>query len=306
MENLNTADLAGVLWYLHNEVVSSTPRKYKVDRIRRYKVTVKNTWEFWNTHKRQFGAFVAFDAGRCTTPVCQDIYHQYGFIVGCQVVDSSVAAYYSKKQTNWNCAEGEDKCRSPLWYSMPGPCPSMGMTNDHIKPNTANLDVNVDKTAECLRRMPGGHCQSATGAPDCTYSYEEAGEIFLDDLVGIVDYNEFWNSSYVKCSKELAQHERDTPCFHNKEYDSDTDKGVGTEFWNGKLDKDRCAYRLAQAEHLFKMKFPAMPERLEEPPCEFDMYYKDEFTWKVNHSNAVLSTYWDDRMEVVKALRQDS
>merc|ERR1711933_472102 len=63
LENINAADLAGVMWYLHNEVIPATPRKYHIDRIRRFKITVKNTHEFWNAHKRQFGAFVAYDAG---------------------------------------------------------------------------------------------------------------------------------------------------------------------------------------------------------------------------------------------------
>lgn len=37
LENINTADLAGVFWYLHQEVIVATPRKYSIDRIKRYK-----------------------------------------------------------------------------------------------------------------------------------------------------------------------------------------------------------------------------------------------------------------------------
>jgi len=236
LENINTADLAGVMWYLHNEVIVAQPRKYKIDRIKRYKVTVKNTWEFWNAHKRQFGAFVAYDAGRCSSPVCKDIYHQYGFIVGCQVQPLSVAGYLGRHQTNWQCKEGQDECRAPIWYSLPGPCPAKGIPNNDIDPNRVGLDVNKYKSAECVERMPGGHCKAgkdATGSPDCTYSYEEAGEIFLDELVGISekysDYNEFWNTSFTTCMRDKAQHKlpKDHICRHNKEYDLESDKGVG-------------------------------------------------------------------------------
>jgi len=300
LENINAADLAGVFWYLHREVVGSTPRKYKIDRIKRFKVTVKNTWEFWNAHKRQFGAFVAYDAGRCTTPVCKDMYHQYGFIVGCQVQPLSVAAYTSRSQTNWQCKAGEDECKAPIWYSLPGPCPSLGLSNDEISQQKTNLDVNKYKTPECLQRMPGGHCPPglvANGDPTCTYSYEEAGEIFLDELVGIGDYEEFWKFSYTKCADGVAQGTlpASTVCVHNKEYDFDTDEGVGTSFWNGRQDKAKCAERMEKARALFRAKFPQYPD-LEEPACEFDMFYDNEFSWEVNHTGATHSDWWSKRM----------
>jgi len=301
LENINTADLAGVFWYLHNEVIVATPRKYSIDRIKRYKVTVKNTWEFWNAHKRQFGAFVAYDAGGCTTPICKDIYHQYGFIVGCQVQPLSVAAYLGRHQTNWQCKKGQDECRAPIWYALPGPCPAKGIPNGKIDPDSVDLDVDKYKSKECISRMPGGHCKkgkNATGEPDCTYAYEEAGEIFLNDLVGIDDYNEFWNTSYTKCAREKAEGKlpRDHECRHQKEYDPRTDKGVGTDFWNGKLDTDKCTERMDKARKLFKEKFPEFPEHLDEPACEFDMYYDGEFSWKVNHTGAKKSEWWEDRM----------
>merc|ERR1712050_274241 len=53
MENVNTGNLAGVLWYLHNEIVQSTPRKYDVTRVLRLKVTMKNTQELWAAHQSQ-------------------------------------------------------------------------------------------------------------------------------------------------------------------------------------------------------------------------------------------------------------
>jgi hypothetical protein len=300
LENINTADLAGVLWYLHNEVIVALPRKYKIDRIKRYKVTVKNTWEFWNVHKRQFSPFVAYDAARCSTPVCKDIYNQYGFLVGCQTQDLSIAAYLSPDQTSWNCEKGSDDCHPPVWYSLPGPCPAMGMDNGRIDPNKVGLDVSAYKSKECLKKMPGGRCDKATGAPDCTYSYEDAGEIFLDELAGIDDYDNFWNYSYVKCLKDKSEHRlsEDAPCVQNKEYDLKLDKGVGTKFWDGKLDKKKCAARMEAARQLFKKHFPKFPADLEEPACEFDMFYENEFTWDINHTGAEPSSWWDNKMAV--------
>merc|ERR1719210_1076031 len=67
-ENVNAADLPGVMWYLHNEVVGATPRKYNVTRILRYKVTTMPTRELYRRTHTQFAAFVAFDDGKCTTP----------------------------------------------------------------------------------------------------------------------------------------------------------------------------------------------------------------------------------------------
>merc|ERR1712050_228479 len=162
------------------------------------------------------------------------------------------------------------------------------MSNGEIAANKAGLDVNKAKTADCLKRMPGGHCDKATGAPDCTYSYEEAGEIFLDELVGIKDYNEFWNTSYTRCANKVARHElpKNTTCVHQKENVKALDKGIGTDFWNGVNDKAKGTERMDAVRALFKKNFPAFPDTLEPPACEFDMYYNGEWDWPVNHTGA--------------------
>lgn len=94
-ENINVGDLRGVLYYLHNEVVVSCPRKFHISRIRRLKVTL-----FAN----QIGPFVAFDKGRCSVPNCSRTW-EHGYRVGCQPTP------------NW-CHELPGK-----WYSLPGACP---------------------------------------------------------------------------------------------------------------------------------------------------------------------------------------
>merc|ERR1719221_1630229 len=112
----------------------------------------------------------------------------------------------------------------------------MGMSNEEINPNKVGLNVMKSKDAKCVKRMPGGHCKNATGAPDCTYSYEEAGEILLDELAGIGDYDKFWNSSFEDCMTSLAEGKKDS-CVHNREYmeydqnGNYFDRGVGCNFW---------------------------------------------------------------------------
>lgn len=295
LENVNIADLPGVLWYLHHEVIPATPRKYHIDRIRRYKLTLRTTQEFWNVHHTNFAPFFAYDGGRCTTPSCLEFYHQYGFLVGCQRLRLKEGAYMSKHDTNHYCEPGSDQCRAPLWFSLPGPCPHMGL--HYLKGNHITLDVNQGKSAECLKKMPGGLCKGPpTGAPDCTYSIEDAGEILLDDLAGIDDYNDFWNLSYAKCHAEVRAKKREGPCIRNTEYSGKIDKGVGCSFWDGKLDKKKCMERTERAKKLFKDKFPEFPDSLDNPVCDFDMIYQDEFTWPVNHTGGVESNWWKDRM----------
>lgn len=249
LENVDAANLAGVMWYLHNEIVPSVAphRKYNITRILRFRITMKTTWEFYNVHRRQFGGFVAFDSGRCTVPDCDRIWKHFGFIVGCQFQNTKIAGYLSSVRTHLDSACKEPSCHSPVWYSLPGPCPSM------------EYDA---KTAECRHQMPGGRCQRATGERDCTYSVEEAGEISLDELAGIRDYSAFFHAG-------------------NREYMHDIDGGVGNTFWNGKLDLNLCRKRMERVKKLFKQRYPHLPgcDDLPEPPCDFDTYYKDEFTW---------------------------
>mmetsp|Transcript_97589 Transcript_97589/g.254485 ORF Transcript_97589/g.254485 Transcript_97589/m.254485 type:complete len:480 (+) Transcript_97589:702-2141(+) len=299
LENVNAADLAGALWYLHHEVVPATPRKYHIDRIRRYRVRSRPTREFWNVHHSNFGPFFAYDGGRCTTPNAGQHYHQYGFVIGCQFVPLAEGAYMADHQTTVACDYGTEQCKSPLWFAMPGPCPSMGLQQQDLKGNSVELDVSKGKSPDCLRRMPGGRCSNGgppTGAPDCTYSVEEAGEIMLDELAGIQDYNDFWNVSFYRCQMLAASAgNRSEPCVRNTEYSGAIDKGIGNHFWDGRLDKANCSQRVKAAEALFRKHYPR--QRILKPPvCDFDMVYKAEFTWPVNHTGAAQSDWWAQRM----------
>lgn len=301
MENVNTGSLEGVMWYVHNEVVTSAPRKYGIDRIRRFQVRVHNTQEFWNVHKTQFGPFMAFDAGRCTTvnqggqDICDQMYRQYGFIVGCQAVASGVAAYYHRQPSTTACDPGTMDCYKGLWYSLPGECPSQGIPQLQIDANLDDQDVDLYKTADCRMRMPGGLCDAATGTPDCTYSIFPAGEVYLNELSGIDNYDAWWNTSFEICMGQYARGERLEPCEKNIEFNAEMDAGIGTDFWDGRLDPVNCSNRMDAVRRLFADKFPGLPATVDEPVCDFDAFYQDEFAWPINHDGAAESEWWNYR-----------
>jgi len=164
IENVNAADLMGVLWYLHNEVVPYCPRKYGITRILRLKVTLRNPMM----------PYVAFDYGQCTMAHCGRLWREHGFAVGCQ-----------------NVAYGADLDRGHLglaghWYSLPGPCPSQDRKH---------------KDASCRLAEPGGACQNVTGRMNCMYHVEHAGEVRLDELEGIADYKAFCRAGNLEYSK---------------------------------------------------------------------------------------------------------
>eukprot|EP00406_Dinophysis_acuminata_P066457 CAMPEP_0179269114 /NCGR_PEP_ID=MMETSP0797-20121207/30793_1 /TAXON_ID=47934 /ORGANISM="Dinophysis acuminata, Strain DAEP01" /LENGTH=425 /DNA_ID=CAMNT_0020977425 /DNA_START=28 /DNA_END=1302 /DNA_ORIENTATION=+ len=220
--NVNTADLGGVLWYLHNEIVSSTPRKYDVTRILRFKITVKNTWALYKETHSQFGPFVAFDAGRCTVPACDQLWNKYGFVVGCQYLDPVVASYTRQVP----CVP--PSCHAGFWYSLPGPCPSADL---------------MTKSEACVQALPGGSCSHVTGVRDCTYAVEGAGEVDLNEFSFIDNYTEFIEAGRV-------------------EYNPATDTGVGFTFWDGKHDQSRCQWRMDRLQRHFVEKYPEYPDAL--------------------------------------------
>lgn len=252
MENVNTANLAGVLWYLHNEVVKSTPRKFDVTRVLRLRVTMMTTQAWWNSHFSQFAPFMAFDGARCTVPNSDSFWDTYGFIIGCQGSQLDVANYRSYYQSVKYCEPG--KCNAPVWYSLPGECPAQ----DYL-----------GKDEFCKARYPGGLCYSAynqtthegdphdwnvTGAWNCTYYVQWAGEVRLDELVGIENYTIFRYSGM-------------------KEYDEWTDRGEGVDFWDGIHNETACHDRMEKmrwlihqsAQHLDPAEFPF---DLPEPICD--------------------------------------
>lgn len=80
---------------------------------------------------------------------------------------------------------------------------------------------------------------------------------------------------------------RKGPCRHNHEFDVEKDKGVGCSFWDGKADEEKAEKRMKAVRDLFKKHYPDMEYDLEEPACDFDMYYDGEDKWPINHTGAI-------------------
>jgi len=221
LNGVNTASLAGDMWYLHNEVVQHCPRKFNMERLLRFRVTVRATPELFG-QKKNFDAFVAFDQAKCTVPMCaKRHWDPFGYVVGCQPNNVGQVAVPG----------------SPVWYSLPGTCPNK---------------FYYEKTEACNIAEPGGACPTSevTGARNCTYHMERAGEIRLDDLSGLTDYNQVCQETGVR------------------EYDVDSGVGIGTKFWNGKTDAAAGARRMEIVKALFAQTYPSMPADLEDPVCD--------------------------------------
>jgi len=149
--NVNMANLAGVLWYLHNEVVGHCPRKFGITRVIRYKITMKPTEELQRSHSN-FARLCHFDRGQCTGPESSlNDYKKYGYVPGCDKPNHGVANY-----------------PDATWYSFPGECPT--------RPIGA-------KSSGCIHNQKGGLCKR--GEPwskTCTWRREYAGQLTLDQI----------------------------------------------------------------------------------------------------------------------------
>jgi len=218
IENVNAANLPGVLRYLHDEVVITCPRKHDITKIRRLKVTMYNTQDL---HKipphAQFGPYAAFEEGRCRVPGCKKLWNRFGFVVGCQKKGTAVAHY----------VDG-------IWYSLPGRCPERPFFH---------------KSRFCMRYERGGRCGAPNGHRHCTWNVEDAGEIRLDELEGLTDFNNHCKPGDVA-------------------YDPRNDTGTITNFWQGKKDPWTCSQREAKLKALFKQR-AAGPADLGTPSCDW-------------------------------------
>lgn len=230
--NVNAATLGGVIWYLHNEVVWQTPRKFAITKIMRIKVKTRAPQPLFQKGMN-FGVRYAFDSGMCTGPYsCDKQYFKYGYFVGCNVLGNWPFPDYPVAYVG-------------NWYSLPGPCNS----KRHFDAAKFTFD---NKT--CAELQPGGLCTGApTGVGNCTWSWEDAGQISVDELEGITNYEAFIKAG-------------------NEEYNKTTDVGKGLDFWNNINDTKKAAIRVKKASDLFAKHYPNLPrdEDLPPPPCDFD------------------------------------
>lgn len=276
--NINAGNLAGVLWYLHHEVVVQAPRKFNIRKIMRYKVQMRATAPLARLGMH-FGTRLAFDRGQATGPfVCgkdKDApkplfadgpfkneclsklgefqhpfeWEKFGYFVGCNKLGEFPFPEYAVAYPN------------AIWYSLPGECPSRPF---------------YQRDGKCRSNDPGGYCPGVVpnGNGTCTWNYEEAGEITIDELVGIQDYNAFQNSN-------------------KREYDPYGDRGYNFWWWDNINSPNRSAERVTSARKLFEAKYPDLEteEQLGEPPCDFkyNAFYREWFLRDVDASAPCVS-----------------
>lgn len=103
----NLANAAGVLRYVHNEIVGRhvsarakppmCERGHGIDRIIRLTVTMHTTQAVYDKAHGQFMPFGAIDGQKYTVPGYDKLFEEYGYAVGCQGGDGAYpgAAWYS-------------------------------------------------------------------------------------------------------------------------------------------------------------------------------------------------------------------
>lgn len=188
LENVNAGNLEGIMWYLQNEVLSGVygpGPKFGITRILRIRVQVRATQPLLDKGMN-FGIRVAFDSGKCTGPDCAMDWHDYGYNVGCN------------KLGDWPFPTYDTHFEGGIWYSLPGSCPSLSY-------------LHKSDDSACKMNEPGGKCSGVpTGAGDCTWNYENAGELQLTELYRETRERSFWagnsnaeNRRKVQVAKEL-------------------------------------------------------------------------------------------------------
>eukprot|EP00438_Fugacium_kawagutii_P015918 Skav217899 [mRNA] locus=scaffold795:41368:50503:+ [translate_table: standard] len=142
--NVNVANLPGVMWYLHNEVVWQTPRKFNISRVYRHKIMVRATQPLLDLGMN-FGVRFAYDAAQCTGPWnCDNYFEKYGYFVGCNNLGMfpfpTYKIYYDDaKPEPWSFEE---------WFTLPGTCSSNAFEERSNRLSTRDSvehDLSVDE-----------------------------------------------------------------------------------------------------------------------------------------------------------------
>lgn len=253
MENVNVASLGGVMWYLHDEVIrdcwfngQAGKRRFDITRIRRFKITTKATQPLYELGMN-YGLKGSFDSGEHTGPHKDRVegpgtgwhslwqWDRYGFHVGCDNL--------GQWPHNEHVFQSGWRYPNAVWYSLPGSCPTM---------NYRQADDG------CKVSFPGGMCDKPDGRGNCTYAIEEAGEIDIDELVGITPR---WKSRADFCRAGGFEGNGAT-----------TQWGNYIRFWDDIWDQGKNYWRTKQAADKFREKYPNMPheEDLKPPKCDVD------------------------------------
>lgn len=275
----NLASLGGLMWYLHNEVVCHCPRRNGVTVIKRYRVKTKATQVLYNKGMN-FGVRHAFDEGKCTGPAwnaagqpseevtCDvDSWDKYGYTVGCNDANKQTFPF-----PTWRVHYPQ-----AVWYSMPGPCPSRFWD---------------EKDDDCKAAEPGGVCQGTpTGQGNCTVSFEDAGSVRIDDVVGIPEDGDPMHQKWCNAG--------------NREYSFHSDKGVNEDFWDGIWDWDKNQKRMDAVADAFAKKYPDMvtEKELPAPTCDFNrhlFYAKNHPAWMptLNYTEDAAAPWWSCHADI--------
>jgi len=223
MENVNMADLPGVIQYIHREIIAEhtigavdrrtgaarAARKYDISTILRYRFLAKNP-DTLSQVSMDFNGYVTFDFGQASNRQQWGDFTDHGDFVGAQA------------QSNTHVPFNDPY----YWFSLSGFCPNLPFTSAAITTlcpeDPATLSGTCSSKSEsknfgcaatgqtghsamdkclCYRdgsvvwgglcgadesRSPPTMLEVPTGARGCTYSYDPTPEhISIDELVGI-------------------------------------------------------------------------------------------------------------------------
>lgn len=268
LENVNTASIGAVMWYLHNEVIYVCDgsgffsakskwgdRKFAIDRIQRYKVSFKSTTPILEMGMN-LSSYLSIDSGETTGPhLYSEIsgkgtgslhapeFAQFGYPVGCTFIGEPPLVQADFVRT-------DSYYPNTIWYSLSGSCPIMEY---------------AQATDACKATYPGGLCSKPTGAGNCTYSVEDAGFIMLDPLVGITPK---WNNRAEFCT----QCDLEGGVYHGG--------GCGLNFWDPNMfDAPRNQDRVDAALEAFEKKYPDSEKETDFPTPFCDVKLKTYGFW---------------------------
>lgn len=176
IENVNLANLPGVVHYLHTEIVPGScmddkwslgiMRKFQIDRVLRVRIRsmISHGLRQPPGEVHQFGRWQAMD---------------YGVAKG------------SGDYQSVGCKKISSRYPGAIYYSLPGRC--------HSKPFW-------DKSDSCRQQEPGGECPKGV-VPDgirCMWSAEVTGFVMVDDLSGISTHGYADHAAFCKADgKEI-------------------------------------------------------------------------------------------------------
>mmetsp|Transcript_146590 Transcript_146590/g.365540 ORF Transcript_146590/g.365540 Transcript_146590/m.365540 type:complete len:363 (-) Transcript_146590:218-1306(-) len=211
--NINTGNMDGVIWYLMNEVVTMytagtrCPRKFNISLIHRFKVRTMATPELY-AEGMNMGTRFAFDEGLCK------------------------GRCFPK-----NMCTGQGDCR--YHYKRYGFVPGCNNFYDHYP----FPDYDTPAKQGIWYALPlAGRCDRPTGEHDCTWSFEHAGEITLEELEAVAPGGE-------NCCD-----------------------GTCSDFWIDQFNEWKTTWRVNQALDLFKRKYPDAPRDLGYAKCDFQWW----------------------------------